>query len=274
MFSHKNVGMWEDDIGKISYLKADKKLYLVVIICLVIRLFILFIATLVILYIHIVVGWRISGMIWSRKSIVFHLVLQTINRQSCTITEKAPTRTFSWLKAATTAFTFKTLLRHFAKPVLTPTQLLSWGTGAAFNQEKALVGAFSVILYDITNFRMELFETLLNTASAPHINGSQCRCEVHYRHASDVWQWWVQYQIPWLVVFRIIANQMAFDEEKALVVVGTFSKCCALHSKHHSYNQIVLACCFWFCLLHAAFTTAAAVSLVQNRFLLMNVCLK
>ena len=28
------------------------------------------------------------------------------------ITEKAPTRSFSWLKAATTAFTFK--LRHFA----------------------------------------------------------------------------------------------------------------------------------------------------------------
>ena len=28
---------------------------------------------------------------------------------SCTITEKAPTRAFSWLKAATTAFTFKTL---------------------------------------------------------------------------------------------------------------------------------------------------------------------
>ena len=28
----------------------------------------------------------------------------------CTITEKAPTRAFSWLKAATTAFTFKTLL--------------------------------------------------------------------------------------------------------------------------------------------------------------------
>ena len=30
------------------------------------------------------------------------------------ITEKAPTRAFFWLKAATTAFTFKTLLRHYA----------------------------------------------------------------------------------------------------------------------------------------------------------------
>ena len=36
------------------------------------------------------------------------------------ITEKAPTRAFSWVKAATTAFTFKTLLRHYAKRTLTP----------------------------------------------------------------------------------------------------------------------------------------------------------
>ena len=36
------------------------------------------------------------------------------------IMEKAPTRAFSWLKAATTAFTFKTLLRHNAKQALTP----------------------------------------------------------------------------------------------------------------------------------------------------------
>ena len=39
------------------------------------------------------------------------------------ITEKAPTRAFSWLKAATTAFTFKTLLRHYAKWTLTPRSL-------------------------------------------------------------------------------------------------------------------------------------------------------
>ena len=37
--------------------------------------------------------------------------------------EKAPTRAFSWLKAATTAFTFKTLLRHYAKQALTPRSL-------------------------------------------------------------------------------------------------------------------------------------------------------
>ena len=39
------------------------------------------------------------------------------------ITEKAPTRAISWLKAATTAFTFKTLLRHYAKRALTPRSL-------------------------------------------------------------------------------------------------------------------------------------------------------
>ena len=44
--------------------------------------------------------------------------------------EKAPTRAFSWLKAVV----------------------------AAFNQEKALVGAFSVI----TNLRMELFQALIS----------------------------------------------------------------------------------------------------------------
>ena len=33
----------------------------------------------------------------------------------CTITEKASTKAFSWLKAPTSAFTFKTLLRHYAK---------------------------------------------------------------------------------------------------------------------------------------------------------------
>ena len=39
------------------------------------------------------------------------------------ITEMAPTGAFSWLKAATTAFTFKTLLRHYAKRALTPQSL-------------------------------------------------------------------------------------------------------------------------------------------------------
>ena len=37
-----------------------------------------------------------------------------------TITDKAPIRAFSWLKAPTITFTFKTLLRHYAKRALTP----------------------------------------------------------------------------------------------------------------------------------------------------------
>ena len=39
------------------------------------------------------------------------------------ITEKAPARPFSGLKAATTAFTFKTILRHYAKRALIPRSL-------------------------------------------------------------------------------------------------------------------------------------------------------
>ena len=42
-----------------------------------------------------------------------------------TITEKAPTRAFSLLKAPTSAFTFKTLLRHYANQPAHPLWLLS-----------------------------------------------------------------------------------------------------------------------------------------------------
>ena len=48
------------------------------------------------------------------------LVLQTKAIRRFVITEKAPTRAVSWLKAASTAFTFKTLLRHYARRALTP----------------------------------------------------------------------------------------------------------------------------------------------------------
>ena len=43
------------------------------------------------------------------------LELETKIREDFTITEKAPTRAFSWLKALTYAFTLKTLLRHYAE---------------------------------------------------------------------------------------------------------------------------------------------------------------
>ena len=57
----------------------------------------------------------------------YYVVIITSASKSCirgfVITEKAPTRAFSWLKAATTAFTFKILLRHYAKRALTPRSL-------------------------------------------------------------------------------------------------------------------------------------------------------
>ena len=37
-----------------------------------------------------------------------------------TITEKAPIRVFSWLKVPTSAFTYKTLLRHYANQSARP----------------------------------------------------------------------------------------------------------------------------------------------------------
>ena len=40
-------------------------------------------------------------------------------REDITITEKAPTRAISWLQAPTSAFTFQTQLRHYAKQALT-----------------------------------------------------------------------------------------------------------------------------------------------------------
>ena len=53
------------------------------------------------------------------------VVFQTKAIRRFVITEKAPTRAFPWLKAATTAFTFKTLLRHYAKQTLTQ-RSLNW----------------------------------------------------------------------------------------------------------------------------------------------------
>ena len=46
-----------------------------------------------------------------------------------------PTRAFSWLKAATTAFTFKTLFRHYAKRALTP-RFLNMKLGPRRNYHK------------------------------------------------------------------------------------------------------------------------------------------
>ena len=95
---------------------------------------------------------RVTGR-RARSTIQLAVVLQKRSIRRFIITEKAPTRAFSWLKAATT--TFKTLLRHYAKQALTP-RSLNMKLGPRRNQEKALVGAFAVIM----NLRMDLFEAL------------------------------------------------------------------------------------------------------------------
>ena len=59
-----------------------------------------------------------------------------------TITEKAPTRAFSWLKAPTSAFTFKTLLRQYAKRVLTP-QFLNMKLGLRHKGHKGRAGCLA-----------------------------------------------------------------------------------------------------------------------------------
>ena len=62
---------------------------------------------------HQVVGVAQAGQLVTQGH-VLALVTSASKRsmRRFVITEKAPTRAFSWLKAATTAFTFKTLLRH------------------------------------------------------------------------------------------------------------------------------------------------------------------
>ena len=64
-----------------------------------------------------------GGLVVAEHRLDHHLkqIVDSVHHLAgCTITEKAPTRAFSWLKAATTAFTFKTHLRHYAKQALTP----------------------------------------------------------------------------------------------------------------------------------------------------------
>ena len=53
-----------------------------------------------------------------KTQIILKISASKISIRRFVITEKT-----SWLKAATTAFTFKTLLRHYAKRTLTPRSL-------------------------------------------------------------------------------------------------------------------------------------------------------
>ena len=75
---------------------------------------------------------RVANILVTRVSITCSLkpaaVIDTMSdrawkgrsTQRFVITKKAPTRAFSWLKAASTAFTFKTLLRHYYEPSCGP----------------------------------------------------------------------------------------------------------------------------------------------------------
>ena len=65
-------------------------------------------------------SWNIYNLNFSHIEVgSVSAVLQTVNRWSCT-KDPPPARSFSWLKVPASAFTFKTLLRHYAKHTLTP----------------------------------------------------------------------------------------------------------------------------------------------------------
>ena len=68
------------------------------------------------------VGWR-PAPVTGAPTHSTHTSASKSSIRRFVITEKAPTRALSWLKAATTAVTFKTLLRHYAKRALTPRSL-------------------------------------------------------------------------------------------------------------------------------------------------------
>ena len=74
------------------------------------------------------------------------LELQTKVREDVTITETASTRAFSGLKAPTSSFTFKTLLRHYAKRALTP-QSLNVKLGLRRKGHKGTGGLVSIVFY-------------------------------------------------------------------------------------------------------------------------------
>ena len=97
------------------------------------------------------------------------------------ITEKAPTRAFSWLKAATTAFTFKTLLRHYAKRSLTP-QSLNVKLGPRRNYHKGRDLLRDCTLYSFTDGSI-CGTNYIPTERLPL--SKQCDTETHW--ASD-WQ--------------------------------------------------------------------------------------
>ena len=72
---------------------------------------------------YIMAGAAVTGGSGSNGYFVVLCSASSVPQPVFTITVKAPTRAFSWLKAPASAFTFKTLLRHYANWVLTPWSL-------------------------------------------------------------------------------------------------------------------------------------------------------
>ena len=68
--------------------------------------------------------WR-SAVVFTPAPCLWPVELETklCKVWSFTITKKVSTRALSWMKVATTAFTFKKLSRHYAKRALTPQSL-------------------------------------------------------------------------------------------------------------------------------------------------------
>ena len=70
------------------------------------------------------------------------------------------------MKGATTAFTFKTLLRDYAKRVLTPRSLImKLGQRRKYHKGQAAIRHYANQTEPITNLLMELFEALVNSES-------------------------------------------------------------------------------------------------------------
>ena len=83
------------------------------------------------------------------------LELQTIHWFS--VTEKAPTRAFSWLKTPTSAFTFKTLLRHYAKQALSPLSLnVKLGPRRNYHKRRAAIRHYAKQPEPSDNIRFKL----------------------------------------------------------------------------------------------------------------------
>ena len=93
------------------------------------------------------------------------ILISAVNRSigsttGCTITEKAPTRAFSWLKAPTSAFTFKTLLRHYAT-ALTPRSLnVKLGPRRNYHKGRAVIRHYANLRELSNNLRFKLYKRI------------------------------------------------------------------------------------------------------------------